>query len=467
MIKKYLGNSLTLRLTLLFSLAAVLILTILGFMISSMVNEHFIEQDQRDLSGQLAHINQLFAPVTDQQALDQAINLLKAELSLGHGLVAVITDGEGNILFLSEALVPADMPEGVKPGELFGWQTHQHSYRGMKTSLQTAYPAWTGKYIMVGMDISHHKIFLASFHRSIWLSTAIAALLMGALSWLATTRGLAPLRQIISTTARVTANKLDNRLSVDTVPVELRGLAETLNQMLERLEESFKRLSNFSADIAHELRTPISNLLTQTQVILSQPRTLEEYRETLYANVEELDHLSRLITEMLFLAKADNGLVVPERQSLELSEEISRLFEFYDALAESRQIRLTQEGEGRVTGDRSLLRQAFSNLLINAIMYGEAGTIVHVSIHRQDNHYVRLALSNTGESLSAEHLAQIFDRFYRVDSARQRTGGGEGVGLGLAITRAIVVAHGGKIDVKSVGGKTCFTVILPMIEGDL
>ena len=463
MIKKHLGNSLTLRLTLLFSLAAVLILTILGFMISSMVNEHFIEQDQRDLSGQLAHINQLFAPVTDQQALDQAIKLLKAELSLGHGLVAVITDGEGNILFLSEGLMPLDMPEGVKPGELFSWQTHLHSYRGMKTSLETAYPAWTGKYVMVGMDISHHKIFLASFHRSIWLSTAIAALLMGALSWLATTRGLAPLRQIISTTARVTANKLDNRLSVDTVPVELRGLAETFNQMLERLEESFRRLSNFSADIAHELRTPISNLLTQTQVILSQPRTLEEYRETLYANVEELDHLSLLIAEMLFLAKADNGLVVPERQALELSEEISRLFEFYDALAESRHIQLTQEGEGSVTGDRSLLRQAFSNLLINAIMYGGQGTVVHVSIHRQDNHHVRLALSNIGESLSAEHLAQIFDRFYRVDSARQRTDGGEGVGLGLAITRAIVVAHGGKIDVKSVGGKTCFTVILPMI----
>jgi len=274
----------------------------------------------------------------------------------------------------------------------------------------------------------------------------IAAALTGLLGWIAVRRGLAPLQTIRQGAAGVTANRLDYRLKADAVPLELAELAETLNAMLARLEESFRRLTDFSSDLAHELRTPVSNLMTQTQVALSKARSADEYRDVLASNTEEYERLSRMIADMLFLAQADNGLIVLRRESIDLAAEVNTLFEFFDALAEEKALHLSLTGNGHVSGDRLMLRRALANLLSNAIRHTPLNGDIGVRIAVADD-ATTLSIANTGEGIPPEHLTRIFDRFYRADPSRHRDG--EGAGLGLAITRSIIRAHGGEIDVYS------------------
>lgn len=258
----------------------------------------------------------------------------------------------------------------------------------------------------------------------------------------------------------ITANRLHTRLPVETIPDELASVAGALNEMLSRLEESFRRLSDFSSDLAHELRTPVSNLLTQTQVTLSRARTAEEYREILESNAEEFERLSRMISDMLFLAKADNHQVVPNHEEVDLGAEVHDLLEFYEILAEEKGIVLVSSGCGRVQGDRLMLRRALSNLLANAVRHTPSGGEVSVSISGESRGALELAVENTGSTIPAEHLPRLFDRFYRVDASRQRTD--EGSGLGLAITKSILAAHGGAVTVTSAEGRTRFVLSLPV-----
>ena len=164
------------------------------------------------------------------------------------------------------------------------------------------------------------------------------------------------------------------------VPVEMADLATSLNEMLERLEADFVRLQDFSGDLAHELRTPLNNLLTQTQVALSHPRDAASYRDTLASNAEEYQRLARMVSDMLFLAKADRGIALPNPENLELSEEVFALFDFYEAVAEDLGIELRVEGHGQVFGDRLMIRRAISNLLSNALRHAETNTRIEVVV---------------------------------------------------------------------------------------
>ena len=295
---------------------------------------------------------------------------------------------------------------------------------------------------------------------TLWSFVVLAALLTGFLGWLAVRRGLAPLQAIRREAAGITAHRLDSRLSADAVPVELADLVEALNEMLARLEDSFRRLSDFSSDIAHELRTPVTNLLTQTQVTLSKARASDEYCDVLVSNAEELERLSRMIADMLFLARSDNDLVIPDRKPLDLIDEVKGLFEFYEALAEEKSIVLTCSGSGFVSGDRLMLRRAISNLLSNALRHTPAGGRIVVHVDDTGDSAVKLSVENSGDTVAREHLPRLFDRFYRVDSSRQRSS--EGAGLGLAITRSILRAHGGDAVIRSERGVTVCELVFPV-----
>jgi two-component system heavy metal sensor histidine kinase CusS len=331
--------------------------------------------------------------------------------------------------------------------------------RGIAARVATGIAGAPPALVAVATDIAHHQHFMNSFRVTLWSFVTLAALLTGLLGWLAVRRGLAPLQAIRQETAGVTAQRLDFRLAVDRVPAELVALVETLNAMLARLEASFRQLSDFSSDLAHELRTPLSNLLTQTQVTLTRDRTVEAYREVLSSNVEEFERLSRMIADMLFLAKSEEALIVPHREMLELADAVGAVFEFYEALAEEKNISLSCTGSGEVSGDRMMLRRALSNLLSNAIRHTPPGGRISVRIVKEAA-AVSLCVENQGETIGAEHLPRLFDRFYRVDPARQRNS--EGAGLGLAITRAIMRAHGGSISVSSQDGLTFFQMHLPL-----
>jgi two-component system heavy metal sensor histidine kinase CusS len=258
----------------------------------------------------------------------------------------------------------------------------------------------------------------------------------------------------------IQADRLHVRLDPSIAPTELQGLVTSFNHMIGRLEDSFARLSHFSADIAHELRTPLTNLITQTQVGLGRARSLEEYRELLYSNLEEQERLAKMVNDMLWLAKSDHGLLKPVEVTLNLASEASELFDFFGALAEERQIVLALEGQvPTIQGDRAMLRRAISNLLSNAIRHTPSGGRVQIRLAAASNHEVSLSVQNPGPGIPAEHLAKIFDRFYRVDPSRTRQS--EGAGLGLAIVRSIVKAHGGRVEAASAQNKTTFTLLLP------
>jgi two-component system heavy metal sensor histidine kinase CusS len=248
-------------------------------------------------------------------------------------------------------------------------------------------------------------------------------------------------------------------MPVQAVPVELADLAHTLNQMLERLQDDFRRLSEFASDLAHELRTPISNMLTQTQVTLAAQRDNTAYRDILASNAEELQRLARMVADMLFLAKTERGVDLPHKERFMAADESQALLDFYEAVADDKGISLTAQGNGSIEGDRLMFRRALSNLLSNALRHTPAGGNVRIIVIALPNG-TEVSVENTGEDIDPEVLPRLFDRFYRADPARAHPTS-DGAGLGLAITKAIVEAHGGRASVKSAQGVTCFSLVFP------
>lgn len=288
--------------------------------------------------------------------------------------------------------------------------------------------------------------------------TAGGIAIMSVLGWVAVRRGHAPLHKIVAQIRLISAARLDTRIVPDEVPTELSDLARSFNEMLGRMEEAFVRLSNYSADIAHELRTPVANLMTQTHVALSQTRTVDQYREILYSNIEEYERMAQMIGDMLFLAKADNGLHPLNLESIDMAQEVQELFDYYEAWAEERRVTLSLEGAITVSGEKPMLRRALSNLLSNAVRHTPPGQAVSVRLATLDDGARTITIENPGEIIAPDHLPHLFERFYRVDPARQRSA--DGAGLGLAIVKSIVDTHAGHITVTSSEGRTRFVITL-------
>ena len=315
--------------------------------------------------------------------------------------------------------------------------------------------------ITTAIDMEFHLQFLQIFRRSLWLIMTLAGIATLVAAWFGVHQGHAPLRSLSDKMAHIQADQLHIRLDRATVPAELQVLVDSFNNMIGRLEDSFTRLSNFSADIAHELRTPLTSLITQTQVGLSKARSPDEYRELLYSSLEEQERLAKMVNDMLWLAKSDHGLLKPVHEPLDLEREVRDLFDFFGALAEDKHVHLLLSGEVPIIyGDRAMLRRAVSNLLSNAIRHTPTGKEIEIQLVAHPGNEVSLSVHNPGPEIPDEHLTHIFNRFYRADPSRTRQS--EGAGLGLAITRSIVEAHGGRVEAASTPAVTTFTLWLPL-----
>ncbi|MDT3736817.1 MAG: heavy metal sensor histidine kinase [Denitratisoma sp.] len=459
-------RSITFRLTLFFSTASTLVLLAIAYWVGATVEMHFEEQDQHEFEGKLTLIRHALSKAHSPDELAATAQRIEDALVGHHGLTVSVAELGPRTLFATpDAALLAPLmqsragQEAGKPSKPHVWSSEGQTYRGIVALAQTGMPDAPPFTVALALDIGHHLEFLAAFRKSLWLAVVVCILLTALLGWTAARRGLAPVRDMARVAHGISASRLENRLPLDTVPAELTKLAVAFNDMLGRLEDSFRRLSDFSSDLAHELRTPISNLMTQTQVALTKTRSADEYREVLYSNLEEYDRLARMIGDMLFLAKADHGLIVPQSEPVSLAEEVRQLFDYYSALSEERGVHLELEGDGLVRGDKSILRRALDNLLSNAIRHTPRGNAINVRIDLPALGNIRLAIENPGETIPPEHLPRLFDRFYRVDASRQRTH--EGAGLGLAIAKSIVEAHQGTISVRSVNCLTRFEIVLP------
>ncbi|TFF04104.1 heavy metal sensor histidine kinase [Pseudomonas sp. BCA14] len=443
--------SLTSRLALLFAACTAVVSLLAGVLFNRASEAHFIELDQQQLDSKLLALRATLQGVDSLESFAQREAQLRAELLLQQDLTLRITSAGQRWL---------DNAPSVTLPEAPGLHSVQHAgteYRVYNAPLSTGQP--DSPQVTLILDITHHQHFLQRMQHLIWLTVGLSALATALLGAWAARSGLRPLRRMGEVAASVSAHSLTQRLPQEQMPVELAELAQSFNAMLGRLDDAFQRLSAFSADIAHELRTPLSNLLTQTQVILTQPRPLEDYREALHSNLEELQWMAQLVNDMLYLAKADNGLLIPRREALALEEEVEALLEFFALLAEDAHISLVREGTAHTAGDRGMLRRALSNLLDNALRFTPAGGEVRARL-TESTRGVTLTVENTGEGIAAVVLPRLFDRFYRADPAR-REGSSEHAGLGLAITQSIVKAHGGRIYCESGAGWTRFVIELP------
>jgi two-component system heavy metal sensor histidine kinase CusS len=453
--------TLTARLTLLFTAVLLAVLCGLGVMVTLANQAHFVDLDRDYLTDKAALVRKVVAGSPD---LDQMSQRLQELLQSHTGLTVRLEQAQQTLYGEPADTFPADLTPATGSLEPSDWTWGDSMLRGVAVSVPAppflqanAAPSLR---LLLAMDTHHHTHFMEELQRSLMLYLLAAGLASGLLAWWAARRGLAPLRDMRERARRVTANQLDERMPVASVPVEMAELAQELNTMLERLQRDFQRLSEFSSDLAHELRTPISNLLTQTQVTLAHQRDAPVYRDTLASNAEEFQRLGRMVSDMLLLAKTEHGLALPHREPVALHQAAQSLFDFFDVVAEDKAVTLVLEGQVTINGDRLMLQRAISNLLSNAIRHAPEGSQVRVWASSTEGK-ASLCMDNAGPPIAPEHLPRLFDRFYRVDKSRTHLSA-DGTGLGLAITRAIMEAHGGTVSVESNTEYTRFCLRFPV-----
>lgn len=315
--------------------------------------------------------------------------------------------------------------------------------------------------IQVAVDLTHEQDMLSAYRTRVWVVLAVALALSAFVGHAIARHGVRPLEQIARTARRITSASLDARIEQAHLPAEVANLAITFNEMLGRLQDSFERLSRFSADIAHELRTPVNNLRGETEVALGRARSPEEYREILASSLEEYERLSRLIDSLLFLARAEHPETRIAREHLNLRRELQTVVDFYEGSASEKGVALSVDVPPilDIDADRTLFQRAVGNLIANALAHTPSGGSVAVRA-LADGPHCAIHVVDTGRGVAPEDLPHVFDRFYRADKSRASTSGN--LGLGLAIVRSIARLHGGRVELDSqLGHGTRATLILP------
>lgn len=303
-----------------------------------------------------------------------------------------------------------------------------------------------GRILQVAMDITGGEEMMASFRRNLVIILAVGLFLFSVVGFYITRQGLRPLSKINESTKRISAANLEERIGSHHWPEELAALATSFDQMLDRLQDSFDRLSQCTSNLAHELRTPINNLMGEAEVALARERTPEEYRKIVESSLEEYSRLSRIFDSLLFLARAENGMATLARTRVDAGQELEKIREYYEALAEDTGVTISCHGKAAMEADPSLFRRAVGNLLENALKHTPADGRISLRA-RQTPETVEIRVEDTGCGISAEHLPRLFDRFYRIDDTRHRHP--HGVGLGLAIVKSIMDLHGGSVIIQA------------------
>lgn len=312
--------------------------------------------------------------------------------------------------------------------------------------------------VVVARAYVERNALFARYRAQIVAASAVCALVSALLAALMLRQGLRPLQAIARQAALVRPGTLTQRFNADGAPSELGPVIDAFNAMLARLQAGYERLSGFSADLAHEFRTPVANLLGQSQVILAQRRSAEDYEQLIASNIEELERLARMIDSMLFLARAQQHEVVLDRQVLAAQAELERVADFFEGMADERGLRFACGGACEVVADPALLRRALANLVSNAVRHATAHSTIALGAHERDG-VVEITVANQGMPIPPRHLPHVFERFYRVDPARGETD--RATGLGLSIVSAIMLLHGGSARVHSDPGATVFTLCFP------
>ncbi len=312
---------------------------------------------------------------------------------------------------------------------------------------------------IVGVDSEPYARTRRAFRSVMLASVSAGVLLVALIGYLITHWGLVPLKRLSREAHALSPSMLSQRLVTAQLPTELSDLAQSFNGALDRLEAAYQQLESFNADVTHELRTPLTNLIGQTQVALSRERSVPQLVEVLQSNLEDMERLRGIVNDMLFLARANMGERPQQLLRTSLAVEIQKAVEFLDFLLEEAQVHVRVQGDAQAPIESSLFRRAVTNLLHNAIRHSQAGAEIVVDVADSDGQ-ARVTVANPGPEIPPEHLGKLFDRFYRVDTAR--TNSGESHGLGLAIVKAVAAMHAGHVFAASNGGITTVGFSVPL-----
>jgi two-component system heavy metal sensor histidine kinase CusS len=284
--------------------------------------------------------------------------------------------------------------------------------------------------------------------------TLIAGAVVGLGTYWRVRRQLRPLQELAAQTRAISPGRLDQRLALQDPAEELLPWIEQFNALMGRLEQSYAQLEGFNADVAHELRTPLANLIGHTELALARERSAESLRETLVGNLEELQRLAAMVNDMLFLSQADRGATARRGRRLSLAALAAQVVEFHEAPLEEAGLHVRIEGDVEAAVDEPLFKRAVSNLLGNAIRFAERGSQITVHIEPDTPEQVRVVVDNAGPAIEPQNLSRLFDRFFRADASRCCEGDEQHHGLGLAIVAAIARMHAGSTLAESAGGRT-------------
>ncbi|MDP5293525.1 heavy metal sensor histidine kinase [Oceanimonas sp. CHS3-5] len=446
-------SSLSLRLALMFALVSALLLGSLGFYLYFSLERELAWRDDQSLLGRLEHMQALLSSTDSIGELRNRPTLYANMLGNEDSLLWVLNlDGE---VLISVNPAGLAVPVGLSAGETRLGYNPEGNARLAWRRLELE-----GRSLMLvaGKLLAPREQMLATYRLRLLLALAGGALVAFALGWLVSRRGLYPVRRLAGEAGAIEVRQLHRRLNTRQLPDELRELGDSLNQMLARLEDGFGRLSRFSEDLAHEIRTPLSNLVGHTEHSLRRPRSTEEYETLLASHLEEYQRLARMVNSMLFLARTEQPQAEIQLAPVTLTPLIEQLCDYFEGMAEEANMALVNRAEGQVQADEELLRRALANLLANALRYGEPGQPITIGSEQVENG-MAITVHNKGPAIAEAHLSKLFDRFYRCDPSR--TNSGDTGGLGLAIVDSIMQLHGGEVSVHSDDDGTTFTLRFP------
>lgn len=458
--------SLTLRLALVFALLAFALLATLGVALYRELEHELIRRDDAAL---IYRVDQLRNLLNDSNTLDlikTKPELFQNMLGNRESVLSIGAPGQKPLLEVNPGNItmPTVAPVARDHTLEFSDVQHMPGVNGVPFSTLAA-SIDSGDLgslqVTTGRLMTERTAVLASYRLSVYVLASLAAIVLALAGYLLVHRGLLPLRRLAVHAQGIGVGNLAERLDSEGAPKELLPMIDSFNTMLERLAKGFVQLGQVSTDMAHELRTPINNLLGETQVALQQHRSVEDYQQLLASNVEELERLARMLDNMLFLARTDPASALRQRQELDAADEVERMADYFEGLAGDVNIRIVAQGEGSIWAEPMLLRRALANLCANAIKYGAPDSeLLLQAIPSAEG--ISLTVSNHGETIPAEHLPRLFERFYRVDESRERSDHSNG--LGLSIVATIMQLHNGRYSVSSEDGVTRFELFFPARE---
>jgi two-component system heavy metal sensor histidine kinase CusS len=456
--------SLTATLTTIFTLIALLTFYFVGSYLYTNLHIQLLRIDSEEVIIKAEHLRSLVAGEDSADALLTHVSRFAGQVVGSNAFVVQILANNGHALVNFN---PSNLPVAVAPSipdltpvrdaDVREWKSLTGgTARGV--AVEAHFHDGDTATIVVGRSIDNVLDVLSGYRHSIVRGIALGAFVAIVLSYLLVHRALGPLHRITEEASRINVEGLNVRFDLSNTSPELHELSVSMNGMLARLERGFRLLSQYTENLAHDLRTPVNNLRGQTEVLLSRERSVEEYQTLLVSNLEEYERLSRMIENILFLTRAENAQIAVRHADLDLEEQLQQVAEYFEGLADESGVSLKVQASGTIKADAVLFRRAISNLISNGLRYTPPGEAIELTTAPAPGGTV-VCISNPGPGIAPEHLDKIFERFYRIEEAR--TNSATSTGLGLAIVRSIMDLHQGRASAENGAGFVKFSLFFP------